>query len=116
MCHGNGIKFEHCSSGFTDAVRRNQNARKSTGLCGRLLGHSPHGSTTQQQHSTHGLRRRRHKTSTTPTPQQQPRFFVTLKVKKQLLRKIRLVSPSLRGAVASHYAPLSTSLNQLSAA
>ncbi|MEQ2243576.1 hypothetical protein ILYODFUR_008358 [Ilyodon furcidens] len=79
MCHGNGIKFEHCSSGFTDAVRRNQNARKSTGLCGRLLGHSPHGSTTQQQHSTHGLRRRRHKTSTTPTPQQQPRFFVTLK-------------------------------------
>ncbi|KAF3852385.1 hypothetical protein F7725_005740 [Dissostichus mawsoni] len=28
MCHGNGIKFEHFSSGFTDAVRRNHNAIK----------------------------------------------------------------------------------------
>ncbi|XP_038141247.1 glutamate receptor ionotropic, NMDA 2A isoform X1 [Cyprinodon tularosa] len=79
MCHRNGIKFEHCSSGFTDAVRRNQNASKRSGLCGGLHGPPPHGSTSQQQHSTHGLRRRRRKTSSTPTPHQRQRFFVTPK-------------------------------------
>ncbi|XP_017160340.1 glutamate receptor ionotropic, NMDA 2A-like [Poecilia reticulata] len=77
MCHGNGTKFQHFLSGFTDAVRRNQNASKPTGLRGRLRGPSHYGSTTQQQHSTLGLRRRRCKTSTAPTLQQLPRFFVT---------------------------------------
>ncbi|XP_054912457.1 glutamate receptor ionotropic, NMDA 2A isoform X1 [Poeciliopsis prolifica] len=79
MCHGNGTKFQHFSSGFTDAVRRNQNASKPTGLRGRLRGASHYGSTTQQQHSTLELRRRRCKTSTAPTLQQLPRFIVTPK-------------------------------------
>ncbi|XP_018555311.1 glutamate receptor ionotropic, NMDA 2A [Lates calcarifer] len=71
MCHGNGIKFEHFSSGFTDAVRRNQNASKRTGHGGCLHGPSHHGSKTQ--HSSHGLRRRRRKSSATANLQQ-PRF------------------------------------------
>ncbi|KAM4749944.1 glutamate receptor ionotropic, NMDA 2A [Anableps anableps] len=79
MCHGNGTKFEHFSSGFIDGVRRNQNASKLPGLCGVLRGSSHYWSTTQQQQSTRGLRRRRCKTSTTPTLQQQPRYFVTSK-------------------------------------
>ncbi|TDH15739.1 hypothetical protein EPR50_G00013080 [Perca flavescens] len=74
MCHGNGIKFEHFSSGFTDAVRRNQNASKRTGHGGCLHGPSDHGSKTQ--HSSHGLRRRRRKTSATANLQQ-PRFVTT---------------------------------------
>ncbi len=71
------IKFEHFSSGFTDAVRRKQNASKRTGHGGCLHGPSHHGSKTQ--HSSHGLRRRRRKTSATANPQQ-PRF-VTPKVR-----------------------------------
>ncbi|KAI3352476.1 hypothetical protein L3Q82_005426 [Scortum barcoo] len=72
MCHGNGIKFEHFSSGFADAVRRNQNASKRTGHGGCLHGPpSHHGGTTQ--HSSHGLRRRRRKPSATANLQQ-PRF------------------------------------------
>lgn len=71
------IKFEHFSSGFTDAVRRNQNASKRTGDGGCLHGASHHG--TKTQHSSHGLRRRRRKSSATATPQK-PRF-VTPKVR-----------------------------------
>lgn len=73
------IKFEHFSSSFTDAVRRNQNASKRTGHGGCLHGPSCHGSKTQ--HSSHGLRRRRRKTSATANLQQ-PRF-VTPKVRKK---------------------------------
>uniref|UniRef100_A0A3Q1BTX9 Glutamate receptor n=1 Tax=Amphiprion ocellaris TaxID=80972 RepID=A0A3Q1BTX9_AMPOC len=68
MCHGNGIRLEHFSSGFTDAVRRNQNASKRTGHGGCLRGPSHHASKTQ--HSSHGLRRRRRKTSATANLQQ----------------------------------------------
>ncbi|KAK5899253.1 hypothetical protein CesoFtcFv8_008749 [Champsocephalus esox] len=81
MCHGNGIKFEHFSSGFTDAVRRNHNASKRTGHGGCLHGPSDHGSKTQ--HSSHGLRRRRRKTSATANLQQ-PRF-VTPKVSPRVM-------------------------------
>uniref|UniRef100_A0A7N5ZRG2 Glutamate receptor n=1 Tax=Anabas testudineus TaxID=64144 RepID=A0A7N5ZRG2_ANATE len=68
MCHGNGIKFEHFSSGFIDAVRRNHNASKRTGHGGCLHGPSRHGNKTQ--HASHGLRRRRRKTSATANLQQ----------------------------------------------
>lgn len=71
------IKFEHFSSGFTDAVRRNQNASKRTGHGGCLHGPSHHGIKTQ--HSSHGLRRRRRKTSATANLQQPS--FVTPKVR-----------------------------------
>lgn len=70
-------KFEHFSSGLTDAVRRNQNASKRTGHGGCLHGPSHHGSETQR--SSHGLRRRRRKTSATANLQQP--HFVTPKVR-----------------------------------
>lgn len=73
------IKFEHFSSGFTDAVRRNHNASKRTGHGGCLRAPSHHGNTTQ--HASHGLRRRRRKTSATANLQQ-PRF-VTAKVRSR---------------------------------
>lgn len=104
------IKFEHFSSGLTDAVRRNQNASKRTGHGGCLHGPSHHGSTTQ--HSSHGLRRRRRKTSATANLQQ-PRF-VTPKVRTAAgsgdhggQRSVGAARTgrfaTLSGAVASHY-------------
>lgn len=100
------IKFEHFSAGLTDAVRRNQNASKRTGHGGCLHGPSHHGSKTQ--HSSHGLRRRRRKSSATANPQQ-PRF-VTPKVRttagvgdSYLSDLDRALWGTLSGAVASHY-------------
>lgn len=107
------IKFEHFSSGFTDAVRRNQNASKRTGHGGCLHRPSDHGSKTQ--HSSHGLRRRRRKTSRTENLPQ-PRF-VTPKVRRSerlpavrntTTTTVRAAAPARRcatlsGAVASHY-------------
>ncbi|TNN75920.1 hypothetical protein EYF80_013890 [Liparis tanakae] len=78
----NGDLFEHFSSGFTDAVRRNRNASKRTGHAGRLHRPSHHGA--QSQHSSHvGLRRRRRKSSATANPPQQRRV-VTPKVKERV--------------------------------
>ncbi|XP_071378966.1 glutamate receptor ionotropic, NMDA 2A [Centroberyx affinis] len=71
MCHGNGIKFEHFSSGLAGAVRRTQNVSGRPGHGGCLYGRSHHGSKTQD--SPHGLTRRRRKTSATANLQQ-PRF------------------------------------------
>lgn len=109
------IKFEHFSSGLTDAVRRNQNASKGTGHGGCLHGPSHHGSKTQ--HSSHGLRRRRRKPSATANLQQ-PRF-VTPKVRTAAgdgdqgeKRSVRATwtgrCATLSGAVASQYPRLLT--------
>lgn len=111
------IKFEHFSSGFTDAVRRNHNASKRTGHGGCLRGPSHHGNKTQ--HASHGLRRRRRKTPATANLQQ-PRV-VTRKVRTaagngdQMRRgrgvdgqhRVRAAQTqhraTLSGAVAPHY-------------
>lgn len=103
------IKFEHFSSGFTYAVRRHQNASKRAGHGGCLHLPSHHGGKTQ--HSSHGLRRRRRKSSATANLQQPS--FVTPKVRTAAQEEkvsAGAARPrrkkSLSGAVASHYARL----------
>ncbi|KAF7663440.1 hypothetical protein LDENG_00209900 [Lucifuga dentata] len=101
MCHGNGIKFEHFSSGFTDTVRRNQNVSRRTGHGGCLYGPSHHGSETQD--SPHGLTRRRRKTSGTANLQQP--HFVTPKGMMGVVCWMLLLFPQIMVPVASQKPP-----------
>uniref|UniRef100_A0A3P9M559 Glutamate receptor n=1 Tax=Oryzias latipes TaxID=8090 RepID=A0A3P9M559_ORYLA len=100
MCHGNGIKFEHFSSGLTDALRRSQNARKRTSPSGCPRGPSPNGSKSQQQ----GLRRRRRKAPVSANPQRQTRI-VTPKGMMGVVGWVLLLLSSFMASVGSQKPP-----------
>uniref|UniRef100_A0A1A8HKQ0 Glutamate receptor n=1 Tax=Nothobranchius korthausae TaxID=1143690 RepID=A0A1A8HKQ0_9TELE len=108
MCHGNGIKFEHFSFGFTNAVRRNRHASKRTGRGGCLHGFSPHrhnNNHNKTQHSPHGLRRRRRKAPTTPQPRPQQPRVVTPKGTMGVVGWMLLLLSSITVAEASEKPP-----------
>ncbi|KAM4584994.1 glutamate receptor ionotropic, NMDA 2A-like [Odontesthes bonariensis] len=101
MCHGNGIKFEHFSFGFTDAVRRARHASQRSGRGGRLRAPSPHGS--KSRHSSHGLSRRRRKSSASAHPQRPG--FVTPKGMMGVVAWMLLLLSSVMVPVASQKPP-----------